>query len=132
LTLLPRLAAVIGAEGAFGGFSLYAEWRAQRQVPPKDRDFCSVLGPVVVTTDELEGARFDVSVRVDGDERFADSLGGMDWESARRLAAEGTELRPGDLLVSPCPGEVAEFALGARIELDAPSIGVLRTGVGGH
>jgi hypothetical protein len=87
---------------------------------------------VVVSTDELEGARFDVSVRVDGDERFADSLGGMDWESARRLAAEGTELRPGDLLVSPCPGEVGEFASEARIELDAPSIGVLRTSVGGH
>jgi hypothetical protein len=130
LTLMPRLAAVIGDGGTIGGFSLYAEWRAPRRVPPKDRDFGSVLGPVVVTTDELESATFEVSVRVDGEERLSDSLGGMDWESARQLAAEGTELRPGDLLVSPAPTELAGIASGAHVELEVPSIGVLQTRVG--
>lgn len=128
LTLMPRLAAVIGAEGAVGGFSLYADWRAPRRALPKDRDFCSVLGPVVVTTDELDGATFEVTVRVDGEERLH-SLGGMDWASARELAAEGTELRPGDLLVSPSAGELEGIGLGAAVELEVPRIGVLTTSV---
>ena len=130
MTLMPRLAAVIGAGGEIGGFSLYAEWRAPHRVPPKDRDFCSALGPVVATADELEGAMFDVSVRVDGENRLSDSLGGLDWGSARKLAAEGTELRPGDLLVSPAPAELAGIESGAHVEIDVPSIGVLGTRVG--
>ena len=69
-------------------------------------------------------------MRVDGEERLSDSLGGLDWESARRLAAEGTELRPGDILVSPAPAELAGIESGARVEIDVPSIGVLETGVG--
>lgn len=130
LTLMPRLAAVIGDQGAIGGFSLYADWRAPRQVPPKDRDFGAVLGPVVVTVDELAGASFDVQVRVDGEARLSDSLGGLGWESARRLAEEGTQLRPGDLLVSPAPAGLDGLEPGARVEIDVPSIGILETGVG--
>ena len=130
LTMLPRLAAVIAADGAIGGFSLYAEWRDPRRVRPKDRDFGSVLGPVVVTPDEVAGATFDVRVRVDGEERLSDSLGGMDWDSARQLAAEGTDLRPGELLVSPAPSELAGIEPGQRVEIDVPAIGVLATTVG--
>lgn len=131
LTLLPRLAAVIGAEGAIGGFSLFADWRAPASASPKDRDFCSVLGPVVVTPDELAGAMFAATVRVDGVERFHGAFGGFDWESARQLAAEGTGLRPGDVLVSPSPGGVEGIGPGAVVELDVPDIGVMETSVGG-
>jgi hypothetical protein len=130
LTLVPRLAAVIGDEGAIGGFSLYAEWRAPRRPPPKDRDFCAVFGPVVVTTDELDGAAFELRVRVNGQDRLRDSLSGLDWESARQLAAEGTELRPGELLVSPAADEVEGLGRGASVELEVASIGVLDARVG--
>jgi hypothetical protein len=129
LTLLPRFAAVIGAEGAIGGYSLLADWRVQEKAPPKDRDFCSVLGPVVLTPDEVGPNAFSVVVRVDGVERVRDSLAGFEWEAARSLAAAGTELRPGDILASPAVGATAVDA-GALVELEAPSIGVLRTGVG--
>ena len=74
-----RLVAVIGADGAIGGWTGLVEWRATELAAPKDRDFALVLGPVVET--EHDGA-------------FA-------WDAARTLAAENTRLRPGDLLVGP-------------------------------
>lgn len=125
LTLLPRLAGVVGAEGAIAGLSVYGDWRAPRRVPPKDRDFGALLGPVVVTLDDLDGATFETVVLVDGEERLRDSLGGFEWESARELAAQGTALRPGDLLVSPAAAEVSGVAGGARVELDVAGVGVL-------
>ena len=132
LTLLPRIAAVVGAEGAIGGFSLFVDWRAPASARPKDRDFCSVLGPVVVTPDECDGSSVSLTVRVDGEERLSASFGGFDWEVARSLAAAGTELRPGDILVAPALGRVDGLGSGADIELEAPEIGVLKTTVGGN
>ena len=132
LTLLPRLAAVIGAEGAIGGFSLFADWRAPAATQPKDRDFCSVLGPVVVTPDECDGSAVSLTVRVDGEERLSASFGGFDWEVARSLAAAGTELRPGDILVSPASGRIDGLRSGSNVELEAQEIGVLKTSVGGN
>ena len=75
-----RLAAVIGAEGAIGGFTGLVEWRAPELQAPKDCDFALLLGPVV----EMEPV----------DDRF-------DWEAACALAAANTRLRPGDLLAGP-------------------------------
>jgi 2-keto-4-pentenoate hydratase/2-oxohepta-3-ene-1,7-dioic acid hydratase in catechol pathway len=129
LTLEPRLAAVIGADGAIGGYSLYLDWRAPRLAAPKDRDFGSVLGPIVATPDELDGVALDVTVRVDGEERLRDSVGGLDWESARLLAGEGTLLRPGDVLVSPSPGEIGPIGVGSTVEVETPAIGVLSSAV---
>jgi hypothetical protein len=82
--VLPRMAAVIGAHGAIGGYTVLAEWRAIGIAPPKDRDFALGLGPVVVTPDEA-GLH-------DGD---------FDWPAAVELAAAGTVLYPGDVLASP-------------------------------
>jgi hypothetical protein len=127
LSLEPRLAAVIGADGAIGGYSLYLDWRAPRLAAPKDRDFGAVLGPIVATPDELAGVALDVTVRVDGEERLRDSVGGLDWESA--LACENTVLRPGDVLVSPSPGEVGAIAAGSTVEVETPAIGVLSSAV---
>jgi len=129
LTLRPRLAAVIGADGAIAGLSAYADWRAPHRAPPKDRDFGAALGPVVATADALIGATFETVVRVNGEERLHDSLGSFDWESARELAAEGTVLRPGELLVSPAAGELDGVGVGASVELDVTGIGVLTAGV---
>jgi hypothetical protein len=74
-----RLAAVIGADGAIGGWTGLVEWRSPELAAPKDRDFALLLGPRVET-------------------EHAD---GFDWEGARRLAAANTRLRPGDLLAGP-------------------------------
>lgn len=131
LILLPRLAGVIGAEGAIGGFSLFADWRAPASARPKDRDFCSVLGPVVVTPDECDGSAVSLAVRVDGEERFSTLFGGFDWDAARALAAAGTELRPGDILVSPASGRIDGLQSGTNVELEAQEIGVLTTTVAG-
>ena len=53
LDLHPRLAAIVGAHGELGGFTILADWRAPDLPAPKDRDFALGLGPVVVTRDEV-------------------------------------------------------------------------------
>ena len=59
-----EVAAVIGAEGAIGGFTVMNDWsardlqRAEMRVglgPAKGKDFATSLGPVVVTVDEFPG-----------------------------------------------------------------------------
>jgi hypothetical protein len=130
LVVLPRLAGVIGAEGAIAGVTLFLEVRAVGLDPPKDRDFALGLGPVVVTTDELLGSDLGIAVRVDGEERLAASASGVDWETMRRTAAAGTLLRTGDVLAAPAVARVEGLAPPARIDVDAPAIGVLTISVG--
>jgi hypothetical protein len=116
--LVPRVAVVIGADGAIGGYTLLAEWRDPRWQPPKDRDFALGLGPTVVT----EAGDVDVVVRVGGGELLR-GRDDFDWIAARDLAADGTRLFPGDLLAGPPLGEV-EVTSGV-VEIDAAGIGVL-------
>jgi hypothetical protein len=97
-----RLAAVIGLDGAIGGWTGLGEWRAPDLAPPKDRDFALLLGPVVET-------------------ELAD---GFDWEAARALAELNTRLRPGDLLVGP-PLAVREDVASGPIELVVDGVGAL-------
>ena len=123
--LLPRLAAVIGAEGSLAGFTVFADWRRPGSSPPKDRDFALGLGPVVVTPDELDLDGLEAVVRVDGENRLRGRFEDFDWTAARDLAAEGTILRPGDLLAGPALGTVDSLELGGSVELDAEGIGVL-------
>jgi 2-keto-4-pentenoate hydratase/2-oxohepta-3-ene-1,7-dioic acid hydratase in catechol pathway len=129
LALHPRLAALIGAEGAIGGWTLLAEWRAPALQPPKDRDFALVLGPLVVTADELPRS-LSLSVQVDGEERLGVDAGVTDWERLRAVAASGTELRTGDLLAGPSPGAVGGLRSGARVDAAVEPIGVLGATVG--
>jgi hypothetical protein len=119
--LLPRIAAVIGADGAIGGYTAFADWRRPARAQPKDRDFALGLGPVVATPDEL-GDGVDVAVLVDGGEQLRGRFD-VDWQALRDLAAEGTRLYPGDLLAGPAVGEV-EIA-GSSVEIDVATVGVL-------
>ena len=107
LTVLPRVAAVIGAEGAIGGFTVLAEWRAEGVAPPKDRDFALGLGPVVVTPDTC-------SLPADG----------FDWAAAVELAALGTALFPGDILAGP-PVERVVGEFGDVVEVEIDGLGAL-------
>jgi hypothetical protein len=124
--LLPRLAAVIGADGEIGGFTGFAEWRRSGPTPPKDRDFALGLGPLVVTPDELDSA--EARVRVEGTERLRGDAD-FDWNAARDLAARDTRLHPGDILAAPAPGEVA--VVGSAVEVELSGIGVLGATVRG-
>jgi hypothetical protein len=124
LVVLPRVAAVVGAEGQLAGFTLLADWRRRGVDPPKDRDFALGLGPVVITGDAPELDGLELVVRVDGEELSRDRLDGFDWVVARELAAAGTRLYPGDLIAGPSLAQV-EVEPGSSVELDAPAIGVL-------
>jgi hypothetical protein len=123
-SLLPRIAAVIGAEEALAGFTIFADWRRPGVSPPKDRDFALGLGPIVVTTDEIQDSRTMV-VRVDGDQRL-DRREEYDWTMARALAAQGTALRAGDVLAGPALGDIAAVESGSQVELEVEGIGTLR------
>jgi hypothetical protein len=113
LSVLPRAAAVIGADGAVGGFTVLAEWRAPSVARPKDRDFALGLGPVVVTPDEAR----------------ADSAG-FDWAEAVELAAAGTVLYPGDVLAGPATASIDDLGPGA-VGIEVQGIGTLEQRVSG-
>ena len=76
-----RTAAVIGLDGAIGGFTPLVEWTAPELAGEKARDFALALGPVVTTADEPAPA-------------------GVDWERLLAHAAENTRLYPGDLIAA--------------------------------
>lgn len=124
LVLCTRLAAVIGADEAVAGVTILAEWCDPRRPAPKRSDFALGLGPVVVTPDELGANGLAAVVRVDGEVRLQARFGGFDWEAARALAADGTRLRPGDLLGAPSLTEV-EAPAGSEAEVEVAGIGVL-------
>jgi len=130
LALLPRIAAVIGAEGAVAAFAILAEWRDLGRTPPKDRDFALGLGPVAVTADAFDPAACVQVVRVDGTERARLPAIAFDWHAAAALAAERTRLFPGDLLAGPSCGPVEGIAPGSAVEIDVAGIGVLEQRVG--
>jgi len=75
-----RVAGIIGADAAIGGFTPLIEWVAPQLQGAKRRDFALTLGPVVTTPDE--GAP-----------------PGVDWGRLVAHAAENTTLAPGDLIV---------------------------------
>lgn len=129
LEVRPRLAGIIGADGVIAGYTNFAEWRAPDLVPPKDRDFALGLGPVVVTPGEVADSPMLV-VRLYDDEALRTQVEGFDWPAARDFAAEGTVLRPGDILAGPSPGEVGAIEPATRVEIDIESIGTLCQFVG--
>jgi nitrate/nitrite transporter NarK len=75
-----RVAGIIGADGAIGGFTPFIEWVAPQLQGAKQRDFALTLGPVVTTPDEGPPP-------------------GVDWGRLVAHAAENTTLAPGDLIV---------------------------------
>ncbi len=102
LDVVTRRAAIIGLDGAIGGWTGLAEFRAPELGAPKDRDFALLLGPVVET--ELEHP--------------------FDWEAARALAELNTRLRPGDLLGGP-PLEVHRDVASGPLQISFTGLGEL-------
>jgi fumarylacetoacetate (FAA) hydrolase len=125
----PGGAAIIGADGAIGGFTIVNDWSAGGLGGAKSRDFATSLGPVVVTPDEYDGTGAAVAVRVNGEDRSRGSLEPPgSWEELRAYAARNTRLVPGDVLTFAVlrGGPVRR---GDAVELDAETIGILRNTV---
>jgi fumarylacetoacetate (FAA) hydrolase len=146
-----EVAAIIGAEGTIGGFTVMNDWSArdlQRKEmkvglgPAKGKDFATSLGPVVVTPDELDGSDAVMTARVNGEERSRGNLREMyfSWEQLVAQAARNTRLLPGDVLGSGTVGTGCILELGDGrwlrpgdvVELEVEGIGVLRNTVGPH
>lgn len=144
-----EVAAVIGKDGAIGGFTIMNDWSARdlqrREMrvglgPSKGKDFATSLGPVVVTPDELGDLRLEMLARVNGEERSRGNLGDMhhSWEAILAHGARNTRLLPGDVIGSGTvgSGSIVEHGDGRwlqpgdLVELEVEGIGVLRNRVG--
>jgi fumarylacetoacetate (FAA) hydrolase len=141
-------AAVIGADGAIGGFTVMNDWsardlqRAEMKVglgPAKGKDFATSFGPVVVTSDEFDGSSGVMVARVNGEERSRGDLASMyhRWDALVAQAARSTALRPGDIIGSGTVGggcilehgDGRWLQSGDVVELEIEGIGVLRNTV---
>jgi fumarylacetoacetate (FAA) hydrolase len=140
-----EVAAVIGADGQIGGFTVMNDWsardlqRAEMRVglgPAKGKDFATSLGPIVVTPDEFDGSSGAMLARVNGEERSRGNLSDMhhSWDEIVAHAGHNTHLRPGDILGSGTVGTgcILEHGDGRWlqpgdvVELEVEGIGVLR------
>ena len=123
VTACGRIAAVIGADGAIGGFSALLEWQDPAELPiVKQSDFGIVLGPTVVTPDEFEPASAPCQLRADG-RHDAAAPTPFSWSDAIALAARRTLLRPGDVVAGP-PVVVLDAVAGG-VQLEVEGIGTL-------
>jgi fumarylacetoacetate (FAA) hydrolase len=144
-----EVAAVVGAEGKLGGFTIMNDWsardlqRAEMRVglgPAKGKDFATSLGPVLVTADEFDGTSGEMVARVNGEERSRGNLSDLyhSWDTILAHAARNTQVRPGDVLGSGTVGTgcILEHGdgrwlqRGDVVELEVEGIGVLRNRVG--
>jgi fumarylacetoacetate (FAA) hydrolase len=144
-----EVAAVIGAGGQIGGFTVMNDWSArdlQREEmkvglgPAKGKDFATSLGPIVLTPDEFDGSSAEMVARVNGEERSRGNLADMhhSWERIVAHAGRNTELHAGDVLGSGTVGTgcILEHGDGRWlqpgdvVELEVEGIGVLRNTVG--
>ena len=103
----------------------------------KDFDQGNVLGPCLVTPDEIDGADIDMILRVDGEEWARGHTRGMrfSWGQIIENASRGETIYPGDVFASGtmdngCCLELERWLEpGAVIEMEAKGIGVLRNRV---
>jgi 2-keto-4-pentenoate hydratase/2-oxohepta-3-ene-1,7-dioic acid hydratase in catechol pathway len=154
-----ELAAVIGRQGRdipperaldhVFGYTLWNDLSARdtqrRELPvgmgpakAKDWDGSNVLGPCIVTPDELDVGDLRLTVRVNGEEWGSDTTAHMHHSFAAMIAyaAKDLTLRPGEVLGSgtAATGSGLELdrwlAPGDVIELEGEGIGILRNTVG--
>ena len=153
-----ELAAVIGRTGRdvkaadahayIAGFTIYNDFSA-RDIQAKeghigagagkskDFDQGNVLGPVIVTPDEIDGADIAMELRVDGEVWARGHTRGMrfSWGQIIENATRGETMYPGDVFASGTMDNGCSLELGrwiepgAVIEMEASGIGTLRNRV---
>jgi Fumarylacetoacetate (FAA) hydrolase family len=123
LTARARIAAIIGADGAIGGYSALLQWDDPAEQPAaKQSDFGLVLGPTVVTPDEIEPATVVCRLRAEGRQETG-LPAPFSWPEAIELAARRTILRPGDVVAGPQVATLDGVTSGAQ--LDVEGVGTL-------
>jgi hypothetical protein len=105
-----RIAAVIGAGGAIGGYTLMNDWHAPELFGVKRYDFATSLGPFVLTPDEFAAA-------------------GVDFAALIAHAGENTRLLPGEVIAQPGGTWAEPVKAGDTAEVTLPGLGVLRNPV---
>lgn len=103
----------------------------------KDFDCGNVLGPCIVTADEIDPANIGMILRVDGEEWARGNTSGMkfSWGQIIENASKDETIFPGDVFASGtmddgCCLELERwFNPGAVIEMEANGIGLLRNRV---
>ncbi|MFJ6453948.1 fumarylacetoacetate hydrolase family protein [Paenarthrobacter sp. NPDC091669] len=154
-----ELAAVIGTPGrniaaseAAGHIFGYTIWNdisardvQRRELPigmgpgkAKDWDGSNILGPCIVTPDELDPGGVRLTVRVNGEEWGSDTTANMHHTFAAMIEyiSQDLTLRPGEVLGSGTAAGGSGLELdrwiqsGDVIEMEAEGIGVLRNTVG--
>jgi 2-keto-4-pentenoate hydratase/2-oxohepta-3-ene-1,7-dioic acid hydratase in catechol pathway len=154
-----ELAAVIGRQGKdiaaeealahVFGWTIWNDMSARdtqvRELPigmgpakAKDWDGSNVLGPCLVTADELDGTDTRMSVRVNGETWGEDSSANMHHSFAELIAyaSQGQTLYPGEVFGSGTAGGGSGMELdrwlreGDLVELEIEGIGVLRNRIG--
>jgi 2-keto-4-pentenoate hydratase/2-oxohepta-3-ene-1,7-dioic acid hydratase in catechol pathway len=154
-----ELAAVIGrrrrdvpaaeADACIFGYTIWNDVSARdvqtRELPvgmgpgkAKDWDGSNVLGPCLVTADELDATGLGMRVRVNGEQWGEDSSASMHWGFADMIAyvSRSQTLYPGELLGSGTAAGGSGLELdrelrpGDVVELEVDGIGVLRNRVG--
>ncbi len=106
--------------------------------PVKGKDFCNIMGPCLVTPDEIDPRDLRMIARVNG-EVWSESNSGTSywtWPQIIEFASMEETLYPGDFLGSGtvekgCGGELNRWLKpGDIIELEVEGIGILRNRVG--
>ncbi len=106
--------------------------------PVKGKDFCSVMGPCLVTPDEVNASNLRMIARING-EVWSDNNSGTaywTWPQIIEFASMEETLYPGDFLGSGtveggCGVELNRWLQpGDVIELEVEGIGILRNRVG--
>jgi 2-keto-4-pentenoate hydratase/2-oxohepta-3-ene-1,7-dioic acid hydratase in catechol pathway len=105
-----RLAAIVGADGAVGGYTLMNDWHAPDLPGVKAFDFATSLGPIVMTPDQ-----YTANV--------------VDFQALLAHAAQNTRLLPGEVIAAPGGHRHEPARAGDTVEVSLPPFGVLRNHV---
>jgi hypothetical protein len=123
LSAQARIAVVIGAGGEIGGTTAMVEWHDPAEQPQvKQSDFGLVLGPVVVTPDDIAPASLHCRLSAGG-RSVEGAPAPFSWTEALGLAAHRTTLRPGDVIAGPTV--VVLDGVDGDAQLEVEGIGIL-------
>ncbi|MBI2866848.1 MAG: fumarylacetoacetate hydrolase family protein, partial [Chloroflexi bacterium] len=106
--------------------------------PGKSKDACNIMGPVLVTPDEIDPTNLRMTVRVNKEAWFDGSTKPMywTWQELIEYASMEEELQPGDFLAAGPPHGACAVdherwvRPGDVVELEIEGIGVLRNTIG--
>ena len=138
----------ISAEEAsdyIGGYTIFNDISARDIIPAevsvflgpakaKDMDYGNIMGPCLVTPDELDASNLEMSARINGEEWSRGNSNDMYWSFEQIIAhiSQSETLYPGDFIGSGtvangCGDEMDRWiSPGDIVELEVEGIGILR------